>query len=101
MGWKMRGYVGLDRDACMPQWAGIMKLIDEGPRKGAMVKIDESTTIGSVLEAAQRYATEGLQRLQEDGATMVDGYSQPEAPWSSRRRRRETAGGFKGDSMER
>jgi hypothetical protein len=30
---EMRGYVGLDRDQCMPQSVEIMKYIDEGPRK--------------------------------------------------------------------
>jgi hypothetical protein len=80
MGWKDHGYVGLDRDACMPQWTEILKYIDEGPRGAFMVKIDENTTDSAVLEAAQMYATEGLQRLQEDRETMVDGYRQPEAP---------------------
>jgi hypothetical protein len=80
--WKGRGYQGLDRDACMPKWSEIMRLIEEENRLVGMVKIDESSTATVTLEAAQLYGTEGLQRVQEDRVTMVDGYRQPEAPWA-------------------
>jgi hypothetical protein len=82
MGWKSRGYQGLDRNTCMPQWSRIMRMIEEENWQVCVVNIDESSTISAVLEAAQPYATEGLQRLQEDRMTMVDSYRQPEAPWS-------------------
>jgi hypothetical protein len=48
----------------------------------AMVKHDERTTDSTVLEAAQLYAMEAIPRLEEDLATPVDGYRQPEAPWA-------------------
>jgi hypothetical protein len=100
MVWKARGCQGLDRDACIAQWSEIMRIIEEGNLQVGILKIEENTTISAVLEAAQLCATEGLQHLQEDRASMVDGYRQPEAPWSKRGQRRETEGGFKGDSME-
>jgi hypothetical protein len=82
MGWKERGYVGLDRDACMPQSAELLRYIDEGPRRVHMVTIDESREDSTMLEAAQLYAIEELQRLEEDRETIVDGFRQPEVPWS-------------------
>jgi hypothetical protein len=74
--------VGLDRDACMPQWEDILKYIDEGPRRVHMVKIDEGTTDSIALEAAQLYAIEAIPGVEEDLAQMVDGYRQSEAQWS-------------------
>jgi hypothetical protein len=44
----------------MPQWSGIMRMIEEQSRQICVVKIDESSTISEALEAAQLYATEGL-----------------------------------------
>jgi hypothetical protein len=96
IGWKERGYEGLDRNACMPQWAGIMKHIDDGQRRVAVVGFDENGNDSIMVEAAQIYAIEAKERLEEDLALMVDAYREPEAPWSER----DTAGGFKGDSME-
>jgi hypothetical protein len=47
--WTARGYQGLDRDVCMPQWSGIMRLVEEGQRQVALMKIDETSTTGAVL----------------------------------------------------
>jgi hypothetical protein len=66
----------------MPQWADIMKFVEEGQRRVAMVKFEEQ------------------QRPEEDLTLPLDGCRQPEAPWSQREQRRETAGGFKRDAME-
>jgi hypothetical protein len=82
MRWKECGYLGLDRDACMPQWAGIMKYIEEGPRGVQMVKFEVNGTDSAIVEATQLYAIEGLQRLEEERERMVDACRQPEAPWS-------------------
>jgi hypothetical protein len=76
MGWRARGYVGLDREQCIPQWPGIMKYVDEGPRRVQMVNYS------TLIEATQLYATEAVQRLEEGQTRRVDGYHRPEAPWS-------------------
>jgi hypothetical protein len=51
MGWKARGHTGLDREQCMPQWAGILKYVDEGPRGVQAVKIQDGGNDSIMLEA--------------------------------------------------
>jgi hypothetical protein len=82
MGRTEPGYVGLDREKCMPQWAGIMKYVDEGERRVQMAKFTDDGNDSIMIEATQLYAIEAKQRLEEELALPVDSYRQPEAPWS-------------------
>jgi hypothetical protein len=82
MDWKAKRYQGLDRDACPPQWKGIMGSL-EGRTQGVTVaKITERLTDSTMLDAIKAYATEAVPRLEEDLTLPVDAYRQPEAPWS-------------------
>jgi hypothetical protein len=82
MEWKAIGYQGLDRDACMPQWADIMREVEERSQGMDITKLDPRTTASAYMEAARMYGEEGRIRLEEDLVTPVDGFRQPEAPWS-------------------
>jgi hypothetical protein len=78
MQWKSIGYKGLDYDACPPQWKKIIGSI-EGRTGG--IGIFKSTEDIQLHEAARMYALEGIERLEEDLAFLVDAYRRPEAPW--------------------
>jgi hypothetical protein len=79
--WKSLGYVGLDREKCVPQREGIMRDMEEGNRRVQIVQITEAND-SAREEASQMYAVEAVQRLEDDYALRVDSYGQPEAPWS-------------------
>jgi hypothetical protein len=82
MAWKARGYQGLDRDACMPQWANIVREVEERARGMDIAKLDPVRTASGFMEAAWMYGEEAIPRLEEDLVLPVDVYRRPEAPWS-------------------
>jgi hypothetical protein len=82
MEWKARGYQGLDRSACRPQWAHIMREVKERAQGMDITKLDPARTAWGFMEAARMYAEEAIPRLEEELALPVDLYRQPEAPWS-------------------
>jgi hypothetical protein len=84
MGWKARGYQGLDRDACMPQWKNIIREVEERAHGMEVTKLEDERTMleTKILNAMVTYGVEGMVRLEEDLTTPVDGYRQPGAPWS-------------------
>jgi hypothetical protein len=80
--WKEVGYQGLDRDACPPQWAGIMMGLVGKTQGLAMVKFEERTMDSTMMDAVRLCAMEAIPQLEEDLVDPIDGYHQPEAPWA-------------------
>jgi hypothetical protein len=65
MHWKSVGYVGLDREKCIPQWAEIMQYVDKGRRGVQLVKAPDEGNDSMLIEDTQLYATEAVPRLDE------------------------------------
>jgi hypothetical protein len=56
MGWKASGYQGLDQNPSVPQWSGVMRMIEEENRQVCVVKLDEGSTASAILEASQCFS---------------------------------------------
>jgi hypothetical protein len=52
MEWKATGFQGLDRDACMPQWADIMREVEKRAQGMDVTKLDPTRTASDYMEAA-------------------------------------------------
>jgi hypothetical protein len=73
MQWKARSYQGLDRSACMPQWADIMREVEERAQGMDITTLDPTKTASGFMEAARMYALEAIPRHEEGLVTPVDG----------------------------
>jgi hypothetical protein len=81
-GWKAVGYQGLDRNACPPQWKGIMGYVETRVYEVRMVKLSESDIEPRIRNAVILFAHEGIQWYREFLETPVGGDYPPAAPWS-------------------
>jgi hypothetical protein len=73
-----RFHQGLDYDACAPQWKTIMGGVEQRTGGIGVFKSEDNTLFHA---AARLYATEGIERIDEDLAAPIDGHRRPEAPW--------------------
>jgi hypothetical protein len=96
LSWKEVGYQGLGRDACPPQWAGIIKNLEGRTQEVAFKYVEDGVIVSEITEALHLYAEETAHWYEEDLTLPVDAYRQPEAPWSQGVMRREAARGFNG-----
>jgi hypothetical protein len=61
-----------------------MKEVEERADGMEVTKLEDKRTMleTKILDAMVIYGVEGMMRLEENLTTLVDGYRQPEAPWS-------------------
>jgi hypothetical protein len=62
LGWKSIDYQGLERNACSPQWKGIMKHVETRIDLVRMVKLSEWDIEPRIRNAVILFAHEGVQR---------------------------------------
>jgi hypothetical protein len=80
MAWKEIGYKGLDRNACMFQWKGIMEHVEQRIGVVTLVKISEMEIDPKMYQAVSMYAEEGIHWYHEYMATPVGAEYPPAAP---------------------
>jgi hypothetical protein len=82
LGWKAVGHQGLDRNACPPQWKGIMGHVETRVDEVRRMKLSESDIEPRIRNAVVLFANEGINVYREFLATPVGGDYPPTAPWN-------------------